>query len=49
MRGGSGQGGPHGAHGHGEAREYDPDPPRPPIILDQLVAALHDASLQVNP
>ena len=51
MRGRSGQGGPGapgGACGCSGAREYDPDPPRPPNILDHLVVALHDASLEGN-
>ena len=38
-----------GTHGHGSLREYAPDPPGPPNILNQLVAALCDASLQANP
>ena len=31
------------------AGEYGPEPPRRPNILDQLVAALCDASLEGNP
>ena len=42
-------GGPGGAHRHGSIREYDLDPPRPPNILDQLVATLCDASLEGTP
>ena len=49
MRGCGGQGGPGGACECGGTREYDPDPPGLPNILDQLVAALHDASLEGNP
>ena len=49
MRGHSGQGGPGGARGCSSTREYDPDPPRPPNILNQLVAALRDAGLEGNP
>ena len=49
MRGHSGRGGPGGACRHGGTREYDLEPPGPPNILDQLVAALHDASLEGNP
>ena len=35
--------------GCGGLRDYDPDPPGPPNILNQLVATLCDASLQANP
>ena len=49
VRGHGGMGGPGSAHGCGSIREYDPDPPRSPNVLNQLVAALHDASLQANP
>ena len=41
-------GGPGGAHGCGSLEEYDQDPPRPPNILSESVAALHDAGLQAN-
>ena len=49
VRGCGGMGGPGSACRCGGIREYDPDPPRPPNILNQLVATLHDASLQANP
>ena len=49
VRGHGAMGGPGDAHGCGGVREYDLDPPRPPNILDQLVAALCDASLEGNP
>ena len=42
-------GGLGGGCGHGGLRDYDPDPPGPPNILNQLVATLHDTSLQANP
>ena len=49
VRGCGGMDGPGGAHGCSGIREYDPDPPRPPNVLNQLVAALYDAGLQANP
>ena len=49
MRGRGGMGGPGGVCGCGSVREYDLDPPGPPNILNQLVAALHDTGLEANP
>ena len=42
-------GGPDGACRCSTVREYDLDPPGPPNILNQLVAALHDTGLEGNP
>ena len=47
-RNGSGHGGRHGlssTHGCSGIGTYEPDAPSPLNILDQLVAALHDAGL----
>ena len=49
MRGHGAMGGPGGACTHGGIREYDPDPPRPPNIFNQSVAALCDTGLEGNP
>ena len=49
MRGHSRRGGPGGASGWGSSREYDPEHPRQADIVNQLVAALHDAGLEGNP
>ena len=40
---------PGGACRCGGARGYDPDPPKLPNILNQLVATLHDTGLEGNP
>ena len=49
MRGHGRRGGPGGAHKCGGTRKYDLEPPGPTNILNQLVAALHDAGLEGNP
>ena len=49
VRGCGAMGAPGGACRCSGVREYDLDPPRPPNILDQLVAALCDAGLEGNP
>ena len=49
-KGEPGHGGAGGsACGCGSKGHYDPDPPRHVNILNQLVAALHDAGLEGNP
>ena len=42
-------GGPGGACRYGSIREYGPDPPGPPNILNQLVAAVCEAGLEGDP
>ena len=49
MRGCGGRGGLGVARGCSSTREYEPDPPRPSNVLEQLVAALCDADLEGNP
>ena len=49
VRGCGGMGGLGSGRGYSSLRDYDPDLPWPPNILDQLVAALHDTGLQANP
>ena len=44
-----GRGTPGSTHGRSGTREYDLEPPGPANIVDQLVAALCDTSLEGNP